>query len=254
VRDEQGEQPPEISRRDFLKQAGVIGASVALVGIGVPGVLTEPSFPTIGEAKGLIMPDPSLCIGCLTCEIACSDVHREVGLSDVPRIRIYNLDDVQVNPEVVRSFGNRGRFYQQVCLQCPDAPCLPVCPVDAIQVESDTGARVIDRDTCIACGKCEKACIFPTLDEALATGSDRYDQRSRITHDDRLNVFAKCDMCYFREEGPACIQQCPVNIRINEKLIQSDVLCLDLLEPVNQANFERMREQQTVSKDRQGLA
>jgi hypothetical protein len=45
-----------------------------------------------------------------------------------------------------------------------------------------------------------------------------------------------------------------VNIRINEKLIQSDVLCLDLLEPVNQANFERMREHQTVSEDRQGLA
>jgi Fe-S-cluster-containing hydrogenase component 2 len=172
-------------------------------------------------------------------------------LSDVPRIRIYNVESVQVKPEVRRAFGERGRFFQQVCLQCPDAPCVPVCPVDALQVEETSGARVINRDTCIACGKCEQACIFPTLDEALATSNERYGQRSRITHDDKLNVYAKCDMCYFRDEGPACVERCPVNIRINEKQIMSDVLCLDVLEPVNAANFSRMRRQQQVDDTRQ---
>jgi Fe-S-cluster-containing hydrogenase component 2 len=175
-------------------------------------------------------------------------------MSDVPRIRIYNLDSVRVAPEVTRAFGDRGRFAQLVCLQCPDAPCLPVCPVDALQVDAKTGARVINRDTCIACGKCEQSCIFPTLDEALATGDQVLNQRSRITYDEKLNVYAKCDLCYFREEGPACIERCPVNIRINQKLIASDVLCLDLLEPVNQANFEKMRDQQTVTADRKELA
>jgi hydrogenase-4 component A len=243
----------EVSRRDFLKHAGAFAASVALVGVGLPGVLKGAACPDIAEAGGVIMPNPSLCIGCLTCEVACSDVHAEAGLSNVPRIRIYNLDSVEVDPQVEQAFGQRGRFYQHVCLQCPDAPCLPVCPVDAISVESQTGARVIDEDTCIACGKCEQSCIFPTLDEALATSSDRFDQHSRITHDEGRNTYAKCDLCYFREEGPACIQQCPVNIAINQGEIETNVLCLDLLGPVDQQNFETMRAQQTVNESREEL-
>ncbi|MGH2585759.1 MAG: 4Fe-4S dicluster domain-containing protein [Dehalococcoidia bacterium] len=238
--------PAEPDRRAFLKQTGAAAVSVAFVSLGVFGLAKEPAVPEIAEAGGVIMPDPSLCIGCLTCEVACSDVHREAGLSDVPRIRIYNRDSVTVEPAIVRAFGERGRFFQAVCVQCPDAPCLPVCPVDALRVEPDTGARVIDPKTCIACGKCEQACIFATPDESQATSSERFDQRSRITYDRTLNVYAKCDMCYFREEGPACIEQCPVNIRIEQGQLQSDVLCLDVLAPVNQENFRRMREQQTV--------
>ena len=251
---DEGSEAPEISRRDFFKQAGVVAASVAFVGMGLPGVLKGPAFPAVAEAGGVIMPDPSLCIGCLTCEVACSDVHREAGMSDLPRIRIYSLDNVNVNSEVTRLFGNRGTFFQHVCLQCPDAPCVPVCPVDALQVEESTGARVIDRDTCIACGKCEKACIFPTLDEALATGTDRFGQRSRIAYDDLLEVYTKCDLCYFRDEGPACIEKCPVNIAINDGRMRSSVLCLDLLEPVNDANFARMSAQQEVAPSRTELA
>jgi len=237
---------PPLDRRTFLKQTGAVAASAALVGLGVAGLVAGPAFPAIAEAGGVIMPDPGLCIGCLTCEVACSDVHREAGLSDIPRIRIYNRADVRVQPQIIASFGERGHFFQHVCVQCPDAPCLPVCPVDAVQVEPRTGARIIDPKTCIACGKCEQACIFSTPDESEATGSQRFGQRTRITYDERRNVFAKCDMCYFREEGPACIEQCPVNIRINEGLVKSDVMCLDVLTPVNAQNFRRLREQQTV--------
>src|SRR6185369_4577004 len=87
----------DVSRRNFLKQAGAAVAAVAFVGIGAPGVLKGPAFPTIGEAKGMIAVEPSLCIGCLTCEVACSDVHREAGLSAMPRIRIYDVDSVKVS-------------------------------------------------------------------------------------------------------------------------------------------------------------
>lgn len=239
--------PADPGRRAFLRQAGAAAASVALVGLGVGGLVKQPAFPAIAEAGGVIMPDPSLCIGCLTCEVACSDVHRAVGMSDVPRIRIYDREDVTVAPQIIASFGDRGRFFQAVCVQCPDAPCLPVCPVDALQVEPRTGARVINPQTCIACGKCEQACIFPTPVETEATGSDRFGQRSRITYDARMNIYAKCDLCYFRPEGPACIERCPVNVRINQGLVKSDVLCLDLLMPVDEENFRRMRAQQTVS-------
>ncbi|MQA00038.1 MAG: 4Fe-4S dicluster domain-containing protein [Dehalococcoidia bacterium] len=239
-----GGREREISRRDFVKRAGATTAAVALVGVGLPGVIRGAAFPHMAES-GVIMPDPGLCIGCLSCEVACSDVHREIGLSEVPRIRIYFDESVQVKPAIVESYGDRGSFMQAPCVQCPDAPCLPVCPVDAVRVEPTTGARIINESTCIACGKCEDACIFPTIDEARATGEERFGQRSRITYDETRNVYAKCDLCYFRPEGPACIEQCPVNIRINEGIIQSDVLCLDLA-PGDRATFERMREQQAV--------
>jgi Fe-S-cluster-containing hydrogenase component 2 len=113
-------------------------------------------------------------------------------------------------------------------------------------VEPRTGARVIDPKTCIACGKCEQACIFPTPLESLAVGSQRFGQHSRITYDEQLNVFAKCDLCSFRAEGPACIERCPVNIKIKQGLLKSDVMCLDLLAPQNKTNFAKMRTQQTA--------
>lgn len=240
---------PLIGRREFVKKAGAAAVGVAFAGAGIPGLIRGPAVPRMAQASGVIMPDPSLCIGCLSCEVACGEVHREVGLSDVPRIRIYNLEWVDVAPQIVENYGQRGQFFQQVCVQCPDAPCLPVCPVDALQVEPETGARYIKEDVCIACGKCEQACIFPTLNEALATGSERFEQRSRITHDRTRNVFAKCDLCYFRQEGPACIQRCPVNIRIKQGIIDSDVLCLDL-PPADASTFAFMESQQHVSVDR----
>lgn len=240
-----GAGPREIDRRRFLKQATGTVAMITLFGIGVPGLLAGPAFPTIAEAGGVIFPDPSLCIGCLTCEVACSEVHRDAGLSDVPRIRIYNDARVQVADEIVTHYGRRGAFLQQPCVQCPDAPCLPVCPVDALQVEPKTGARYIKENVCIACGKCEQACIFPTFPEAASTNSADFRQVSRITFDPKRNVYAKCDLCYFREEGPACVARCPVNIRIREGIVKSDVLCLDV--PAStKANFERMRSQQAV--------
>jgi Fe-S-cluster-containing hydrogenase component 2 len=247
--DNGGTQPADLSRRAFLRGTGATVVGVALVGFGLAETFKGVAFPSIAGASGVIMPDPSLCIGCLTCEVQCSDVHKAVGLSDVPRIRIYHRDSVTVDPQIVASFGERGRFFQHVCVQCPDAPCLPVCPPKALYVEPRTGARVIDPKTCIACGKCEQACIFPTPVESHAVSTQRYNQRSRITHDEKLNVFAKCDLCSFRPEGPACIERCPVNIKIKQGLIKSDVMCLDLLQPENKANFAKMREQQTVPQE-----
>ncbi|MCH7992294.1 MAG: hypothetical protein IIC35_07740, partial [Gemmatimonadetes bacterium] len=73
-------------------------------------------------------------------------------------------------------------------------------------------------------------------------------QTSRITYDPERNIYAKCDLCYFREEGPACIQRCPVNVRIKQGLLESDVLCLDL-PPANQASFDKIRTMETTLID-----
>ncbi|MFN8534119.1 MAG: 4Fe-4S dicluster domain-containing protein [Dehalococcoidia bacterium] len=227
-------------RRDFLKLAGAGAVAVAFFGAGAATALARPAFPKIAVSSGLIMPEPTLCIGCLTCEVACSQVHLEAGMSGVPRIRIFNAPEVKLHPEIEKNYPGRGTFKQQICLQCPDAPCLPVCPVGAVQTDAKTGARFISESTCIACGKCEKACPFPVMSETVATNQKPNGQQKRIIQDRAKNVFTKCDLCSWRAEGPACVEKCPVNIRIRQGILHSNVMCLDV-KPADAAGFDQAR-------------
>ncbi len=236
--------PPEVSRRDLLKTAAPVVAFIALEAIGGLGVANGAAPTSTKLAEGVIFPDPTLCIGCLTCEVICSKVHKEQGLSDVPRIRIFNDPSVKVAPVIQQAYPARGSFPQEPCLQCPTAECLYVCPVDALQVEPRTGARFIREDICVSCGRCNEACIFPTSPETGATNQLTFDQHSRITYDREKDTFAKCDLCYWREGGPACVERCPVNVRIKQGIVKSDTLCL-AAPASDQATWGRLRAFQT---------
>lgn len=235
---------PEVSRRDLLKTAGPIVAFIALEAIGGLGVANGSGAPSTQQSQGVVFPDPTLCIGCLTCEVICSQVHRQQGLSDVPRIRIYDDPEVKVAPVIQEAYPGRGSFHQEPCLQCPTAECLYVCPVNALQVEPRTGARFIREDTCVTCGRCNEACPFPVTTEAKATNRIVFEQTSRITYDPKKDTYAKCDLCYWREGGPACVERCPVNVRIRQGIIKSDNLCLDAPRS-DQATWGKLRAFQT---------
>ncbi len=118
----------EISRRHFLRQMAAGAAGLAALGAGVGelvGLGAPTPVPVLALSDGVILPDPSLCIGCLTCEVICSRVHREQGLSAVPRIRIYNDATVTVNPEILEHYPDRGTFTMRACKMCPNPECLP---------------------------------------------------------------------------------------------------------------------------------
>lgn len=234
----------EVSRRDLLKTAAPIVAFIALEAIGGAGVASGGGAAPLKQSQGVIFPDPSLCIGCLTCEVICSQVHKQEGLSDVPRIRIFNDPGVKVAPVIQQAYPDRGSFHQEPCLQCPTAECLYVCPVDALQVEPRTGARIIREETCVSCGRCNEACPFPVTSETQATNRLVFEQTSRITYDPKKDTFAKCDLCYWREGGPACVERCPVNVRIRQGIIKSDVMCLDAPK-ADQATWGKLRQFQT---------
>jgi Fe-S-cluster-containing hydrogenase component 2 len=165
----------------------------------------------------------------------------------VPRIRIFNDPTTKVDPLIQAAYPDRGQFHQEPCLQCPTAECLYVCPVDALQVEPRTGARFIREDTCVSCGRCNEACIFPTSDLANATNhGDSPPQKSRITYDAAADTFTKCDLCFWREGGPACVERCPVNIRIRQGIIKTDPGRLCLSEPEsNKETWNKLRAFQT---------
>ncbi|AZT22593.1 TPA: 4Fe-4S dicluster domain-containing protein [Salmonella enterica] len=131
-----------------------------------------------------IMADASACIGCRTCEVACVVSHQEqqnsaaVTTADfVPRIRVIKEDSFTT---------------ATVCHQCEDAPCANVCPVQAIR--RDRGHIFVTPSRCIGCKSCMLACPFGAMTVvASASGAQAI----------------KCDLCWHREAGPACVEACP---------------------------------------------
>jgi Fe-S-cluster-containing hydrogenase component 2 len=74
------------------------------------------------------------------------------------------------------------------CAQCHDYPCVNACPESAITVDEITGAVLVDRDACTACGTCIDAC--PGNVPFLHPG----DEKATI-----------CDLC---GGDPECVKVC----------------------------------------------
>lgn len=103
-----------------------------------------------------------LCDGCLDCEHACDSIHN------TSRIKILEYDS---------------SHYPILCQHCDDAPCVKICPTDAMSIAD------VESERCIACGLCSMVCPFGAI--TIAKGNAE-----------------KCNLCADREEGPACVKAC----------------------------------------------
>lgn len=45
-----------------------------------------------------------------------------------------------------------------LCAQCDDYPCVKSCPVEALSIDEETTAVIVNREKCNSCGKCIAAC------------------------------------------------------------------------------------------------
>ncbi len=154
--------------------------------------------------------DTTVCIGCKACQVACRQWNDPTGDA---------TPDFELPPLSGDSYDNTGSFsdvnwrhvkfieqfsedrsqsawlmMSDVCKHCVDAPCLDVCPTDAIaRTEFDT--VYINEPACNGCRDCIAACPFGVIH---ISGTK--------------NVAQKCTFCYDRlKEGlaPSCAQACP---------------------------------------------
>lgn len=103
-----------------------------------------------------IVIDLNVCIRCRACMVACK-VQNKVPPFEQNRVEHYRIRPVEWEegkyPKVKRI------FIPVLCMQCDAPACKSVCPVNAISKRKD-GLVVIDKNRCIACGSCTKACPY----------------------------------------------------------------------------------------------
>ncbi|NLY55282.1 MAG: 4Fe-4S binding protein [Firmicutes bacterium] len=184
------------SRRGFLK----LSAATAVAIYGANILTSDQAKASSGiyileNAKGVLVSDPTRCVGCRRCELACTEYNDGKSSPTVSRIKVarnlnYGPQGVQFGFQ--RNAGKYGNFLiiQDMCKQCPHpVPCATACPNDAIEVKGPVNARVVNTEKCVGCKVCQRACPWDMM-----------------SFDEEIGKATKCTLC---DGKPQCVEACP---------------------------------------------
>lgn len=142
--------------------------------------------------------DNRKCIGCHACTTACKSEH-DVAVG-VNRTWVKQVEK--------GTFPNTRRLFSVMrCNHCTDAPCVEICPVEALFIRDD-GIVDFDNRRCIGCKSCMQACPYDAL-----------------YIDPNNNTAAKCNYCAHRVDlglEPACVNVCPEHAIISGDMDDPD--------------------------------
>ena len=176
------EKPEAVGRREFIAGAGVFLTGAVSTVVGCAPHVSE---GTEAAECRVLLHDAASCVGCGTCAMMCA---------------LYR--DGDVGPALSRSEIDRDPFTYDfslnVCQQCIFPDCYFACPLPgrARRLEGRRGIVYVDEDECIGCGMCIAACRF---------------EPPRTTMHPEKRVALNCDRCMDRDEGPICVEYCPMN-------------------------------------------
>jgi formate dehydrogenase iron-sulfur subunit len=155
--------------------------------------------------------DPSVCIGCKACEVACKewnqipddgfkwsgqsyDNTQALGASTWRHVLFLEQKQPMGSQLAGAEEPFRWQFLSDVCKHCANAGCLEACPTGAI-VRTEIGSVYVQPDVCNGCGYCIVSCPFGVIDRRPQEG-----------------LAFKCTFCYDRQVAglmPACAKACP---------------------------------------------
>jgi Fe-S-cluster-containing dehydrogenase component len=182
-----------VSRRHFLRLSGIsiVGVST-LSGLIARGV-AKPLI-IMDQANGVVVADPTKCVGCQRCELACTEFNDGKAQPSIARVKVnrnlnFGPKGLPLGQRGQGNWGN-GLIIQDLCNQCPHpVPCANACPNDAIVVKPPTNARVVDVNKCVGCKICLRSCPW----EMMA-----FDEEKR-----------KATKCFLCDGKPKCVEACP---------------------------------------------
>jgi Fe-S-cluster-containing dehydrogenase component len=189
-----------ISRRGFL---GGLAAGTGVL-LGKSGASAHEHFAGYAGRVGLLH-DTTLCIGCRSCEAACSTVNHlpppAVPLSDpsaFEKKRRTTDKQLTVVNRYVPAGGKKQAVYRKLqCMHCNEPCCASVCFVKAF-TKTPEGPVLYNPDVCVGCRYCVMACPYSAL-------GYEYDNPTSPR-------VMRCTMCYDRIKQnlqPACAEACP---------------------------------------------
>ena len=150
--------------------------------------------------KGMLVISTEKCLGCRSCELACAVEHSQSR----DLIKAIEEDPLPQYRVEVETAGDLNLPLQ--CRHCEDAPCVTVCPTNALEKPSPDSPVNIKEDLCIGCKWCILVCPFGVI---------------KLRRDGKAII--KCDLCQQRTgEGrePACVEACPTGalsfVRVEE--------------------------------------
>lgn len=147
-----------------------------------------------------VIADYKRCIGCATCMAACFRSAYERGKLSKARLTVLRQA--------------KGVMPTQ-CRQCDDGPCANVCPTGALRF--DDNCIELHEEICIGCKLCTIACPYGAISssaELMPSVNYAVEPKYYLEIESQAgakNTAIKCDMCFGRENGPACVEVCPTS-------------------------------------------
>jgi len=196
-----------VDRRQFLFSIGAIGLGATLGGRVLDRIFAADEIDTLRrtvdtEQQWIMVFDLRRCDGCRDCIKGCQAEHHLPESTEW--IKVYEMMDTQ------------GRSYSMpvLCMECQEAPCVRVCPVQATYYRPD-GVVLVDEKVCIGCRMCIAACPYGARvfnwDKQTDIAPELYDDRPEYTVPQRQGTVGKCTLCVHHlevDEFPACIEAC----------------------------------------------